>query len=237
MASSASGRDRSEGAGMTKPKKRTTKGKQRTTVKQRRFATAYHEAGHATAAFLEGVPILGLELMGKDGALVGGYAGTMDCDGTIEDLGDALRHIFVYLSGEASVMCAWASGMFSDESIGVAEAEGDDLIEHLLATPPGSTFTEASAYSGFLNTSESEDESSARGITEHVCHSTMEAARLISWQRDRTVGIVQTERFLYLCGRLAGAALEFGTMTGEHVTELLTRWDSIFTPTEKEQAS
>lgn len=201
---------------------------------QRRFGTCWHEAGHAVAGFLNGIPIERIEIMHADGTLVEpDTAGVVRFEGTHlgPKIADIIALIEVHLAGTCAVMVAWAAGMFPDAALFDASEEEDAhelTVDHILATHSASTLAEAAAYDGWREQDDQPDQINARKLAEGFCRSPEEASAMLVWARMRTMAFVQSPKFLYLCERLAGVLLELGTITGAHAEDLLDRWNVLY---------
>ena len=204
------------------------------TPAQERYRTAYHEAGHVVAAYMSGMAITAVEMMTPDGELVDADAGwTGMTSSRLTPTGgadDVVKLAVLSLAGEATVRIAHASGMFPDAAIGAKAGEPDpDLfVDQILAAPAGSTLEETAVYLGMFERPDTPDEVAAQEAVANFCANDNEAAAMLSWLRARTAAVVMEPRFLFVAQRLAAALLELGSMTGEHVTHLLERWNQTY---------
>jgi hypothetical protein len=182
---------------------------------QIRLEASFHEGGHATAMWLLGVRIDHLELMRPDEVRADGLAGCVQqLPTSIDTIGAAIDQIVIYFAGESAFRTAWAAGTVSDDDIG--GGQHDTPIEVMLASPNGASPGIAASFEGWLERPNQPDEVNARSLAEHkrFTSSLFEAELLLKFARARTASMVDTPRFLSICGDLAGVLREHAPLEG-----------------------
>jgi hypothetical protein len=197
------------------------------TLEQARHSVAFHEAGHAVAAFGFGHRILDVSIMSAAGELVDGNAGCARTVKPVTSLADAEQRICVMLAGVACSMTAYATGALPRELFRTTGPDEDLFVELELSAPVDSSPAAAAIYDGWTTKQDTPDEDQARVLAEAWTSSPDEAASLLRWLRLRTASLVEDPQFQAHAGRIAAALLEYDTLSGSHVEELLTRWDHI----------
>jgi hypothetical protein len=211
-------------------------------IDRSRHIAAWHEAGHATASWLEGVPLLAAQIIATDGTQPTPHSnGMVWIGGSLRDVCEAIAHIEIDLAGEATAMTAVALGWIPEELLAIVPdtaeaeedelgAEADELAEIYNLPPAGDNDVQRHVHYGWTETLESQDQQNARAVAERVSNSPDEALALISYVRTRVMSLVQHPRFRYLAQRLAGALLDETRIEGPHITRLLERWDHVYEP-------
>jgi hypothetical protein len=198
------------------------------------YGAAWHEAGHAVAAYLLGLRIERIWIASPaelEAIEPAGASGHVELEQRpIVDLGDALNHMLVYLAGEAAVRGAWALGLLDEIEFGFTEPAPEpetlaEQVDELLARRGGSP-TAATASYGYLSPAAESDLAAVREISAEWAFSSLEAASMQNLAEHRVAEWVGQPRFQALLGTL-GPALLKGSMSGELADHLLGRADEI----------
>ena len=206
----------------------------RRTHAQARYETAWHEAGHAVAAYLAEIPLKRIELMDESGNLVDGdKAGCVFLGGPESaNVHEAEDTIVVDFAGEACVRIAWVLGNLAEDLFGRV-ATTELTVDDIMISRNGSTPAAAAAYYGADDDAGSPDELHAHELAVRWA-SGLEAAWMLAYLRERTINLVQSDRFQHLASNIAAALLDQGALSGEFATQLLERADAVFVPTSTE---
>lgn len=199
--------------------------------KQIRLEVAFHEAGHAVTGFLSGrrierVGVWSEEQLSDSQAVTDtdhiGRVVFQDFDPT--SLSEAVDDIVMYYAGDAAARMAWASGIVTDEQIGVTTViTTEDLsVDELLASN-GRTPVESAVAYGMYRMPSKDDAALAADMAKEWTSDPLELAALLGFCQRRTANLAATEQFQIMVGYLAVQLEEKGEMGGDLVHHLLDR--------------
>lgn len=193
----------------------------------RRAAVAWHEAGHATAAWLAGLEFEQVELIPEAEQEEQEAQGRVTFDADVPNLEAAIHRMVVALIGDPTYRLAWASGLIAKpSSTEFVEAPLDVLLA--LPTNGSSSPKAREATLAVIQHDDQPDAALARRLAEMFTSAPDETEHLLKFARARATGLASTERFLALAGALVNALLRCSSMTWADAGAVLERAARIY---------